>query len=115
MTVDKSSDDDSERARESDIHLLLLHTKYKKTPLLLILILPPELYAIKETYESMADQHMDRVCVYGMTVCVCVCGGAEGSRLQRRRRRRPRGKGPTSAMWLSEKLRSKARMGGMCV
>lgn len=43
--------------------------------------------------------------------CLCVwydgvCSGGE-SRLQRRRR--PRGEGPTLAMWLSEKLRSKAR------
>lgn len=42
-------------------------------------------------------------CTEGVFIVWC-CGG--GNRL--------RGKGPTSAMWLSEKLRSKARMGGMC-
>lgn len=49
------------------------------------------------------------VCVWYVGVC-----GDDGCALQWWRRRRHRGKGPTSAMWLSEKLRGKARMGGMC-
>lgn len=48
------------------------------------------------------------VCMYD-GVCVCVAEGVDyrggGGR---------EAKGPTSAMWLSEKLRSKARTGGMC-